>query len=101
MRAKPVIGITVSLDHGKLIRKGQDYLYVRRTYAGAVQRAGGHPILLSPELEPEAAAEICDAVIISGGDDVPPSWYGEAAAATVLESSERLDWDRRFLEVYE
>ena len=102
MREKPVIGITVSLDHGRLIRQGQDYLYVRRTYARAVQRAGGHPILLSPDLEPDAVAEICDAVVISGGDDVPPSWYGEEATEkSVLESSERLDWDRRVLEVYE
>lgn len=102
MKNSPIIGITVSLDHGKIIREGQDYLYVRRTYARAVQRAGGHPVLLSPEITPEAVAEICDAVVITGGDDIPPSWYGEELTdKTALESPERLDWDRQLLDVFQ
>ena len=102
MKKNPVIGITVSLDHGKIIRKDQDYLYVRRTYARAVQKANGHPILLSPDIPPEAVLDICDAVIISGGDDIPPSWYGEEQSEkTALESSERLDWDRQLLDVFQ
>lgn len=102
MTKTPVIGITVSLDHGKLIRQGQDYLYVRRSYGQAVRRAGGQPVLLSPEIAPQAVAEICDAVVISGGDDIPPTWYGEAPSPqTRLESAERLDWDRRLLDVFE
>ena len=98
---QPVIGITVSLDHGKKIRAGHDYFYLRRVYAKAVQRAGGHPVLLTPEIAPEGIAEICDAVVISGGDDIPPDLYGEPLhEKTELESAERLLWERQLLNLF-
>jgi hypothetical protein len=39
MKQGPIIGITVSVDHGKIIRKGHDYLYVKRAYSEAVKKA--------------------------------------------------------------
>ncbi|HJQ68886.1 MAG TPA: gamma-glutamyl-gamma-aminobutyrate hydrolase family protein [Blastocatellia bacterium] len=100
MRKAPVIGITVSLDHGQRIRPGHDYLYVKKAYAEAVSRAGGHPILISPDLDVAAVDRICDGVIISGGDDIPPELYGERAESMILaESRERIDWERRVLDL--
>jgi len=100
MKESPVIGITVSLDHGKKIRKGHDYLYVKRAYSEAVRKAGGQPILISPDMTAEVAARICDGIIISGGDDIPPSLYGEQALAEInQESSERISWERRLLDI--
>jgi putative glutamine amidotransferase len=97
--ARPIIGITVSLDQGERIRAGHDYLYVKRAYAQAVARAGGQPVLVSPDLMPAAVAEICDGLVISGGDDIPPELYGERAAAALRpESRERIDWERRLLD---
>ena len=96
----PVIGITVSLDHGKLIRPGHDYLYIKKAYAEAVSLAGGHPILISPDLAIEAVASLCDGIIISGGDDIPPELYGEQAEAVIFEESlERIGWERRVLDL--
>ncbi len=101
MKQSPIIGITVSLDHGKKLRAGHDYLYIRRAYSQAVQQAGGQPILLSPEITPAAVIEICDALIISGGDDIPPEMYGEALSEkSTLESLERLDWERQLLDLF-
>jgi putative glutamine amidotransferase len=101
MHKSPIIGITVSLDHGQKIRAGHDYLYIRRAYSQAVQRAGGVPILLSPEIAPQAVIEICDAIVISGGDDIPPEWYGEPLSEAIsLESLERLEWERRLLDLF-
>lgn len=101
MNKSPIIGITVSLDHGQKIRAGHDYLYIRRAYSQAIQKAGGLPILLSPEIAPEAVVEICDGIVISGGDDIPPELYGEALREGIcLESPERLDWERRLLDVF-
>jgi putative glutamine amidotransferase len=98
---QPLIGITVSLDHGERLRAGHDYLYVKRAYAQAVARAGGHPLLVSPELAPAAAAALCDGLVISGGDDIPPELYGErAAAAARPESAERINWERRLLDLF-
>jgi putative glutamine amidotransferase len=94
-----VVGITVSLDHGKIIRKNHDYLYVKRAYAQAIKRVGGQAILISPDLTPQTAAAICDALVISGGDDLSPALYGEeACAALALESAERVAWERQLLD---
>ena len=96
MNESPVIGITVSIDHGKIIRKNHDYLYVKKAYSETVKKAGGQPLLISPDLTAEVAAEICDAIIISGGDDIPPSLYGEPVEAEInQESAERIRWERR------
>ncbi len=101
MIQKPIIGITVSLDHGRKIRAGHDYFYLRRAYTKAVQQAGGLPILLTPEITPGEVADICDAVVISGGDDIPPELYGEALTEkTELESAERLAWERQILDLF-
>jgi putative glutamine amidotransferase len=98
MNRTSVIGITVSIDEGKIIRKNHDYLYVKRAYAQAIKKVGGQPILISPDIEPQAVAEICDAIVISGGDDVSPELYGEVACAAVnLESLERVEWERQLL----
>src|ERR1700742_1326474 len=97
----PVIGITVSVDHGGRIRRGHEYLYVNRAYAQAVARAGGRPVLLSPEIAPEAVKEICDGLVISGGDDIPPELYGEPAAVELQpESRERIAWERQLLDLF-
>src|SRR5215204_4342677 len=100
MKKAAVIGISVSLDHGKIIRKNHDYLYVKRAYAQAIKQAGGQPILISPDITPQAVTEICNAVVISGGDDLSPELYGEAACAMVnLESVERVEWERQLLDL--
>ena len=101
MKKSPIIGITVSIDHGKTIRKNHDYLYVKKAYSEAVKNAGGHPVLISPDLAPEAAAGICDALIISGGDDIPPHLYGEQIETEInQESFERIEWERRVLDLF-
>src|SRR5438132_1217987 len=86
LRAQPRIGITVSLDHGERLRAGHDYLYIKRAYAQAVAQAGGAPLLISPELAPQAVAEICDGLVISGGDDIPPALYGERGSPAAFAS---------------
>jgi gamma-glutamyl-gamma-aminobutyrate hydrolase PuuD len=101
MDKAPVIGITVSLDHGKIIRKNHDYLYVKRAYAQAIKRVGGQPLLISPDLAPQTVAALCKAIVISGGDDLAPELYGEEACAAVnLESAERVAWERQLLDLF-
>jgi putative glutamine amidotransferase len=99
MKKTPVVGITVSLDHGKIIRKNHDYLYVKRAYAQAVKRVGGQPVMISPDIAPQTVATICDALVISGGDDLAPELYGEEACEGLnLESAERVAWERQLLD---
>ena len=69
---KPIIAITASF-------KEKSYnLYA--TYASAVQKAGGIPIVLPFYTEAEDAKRVldsCDGLLLSGGGDIDPKYYGE------------------------
>lgn len=101
MATSPLIGITVSIDHGKVIRKNLDYFYIKRAYTKTVRGAGGRAILITPDLDPEAVTELCDGIIISGGDDLPPALYGEQESSLInLESEERINWERQLIDMF-
>jgi putative glutamine amidotransferase len=76
MCKKPIIGIT-----GAYV-KHNDYMegvYVHHDYHKSVAANGGIPIIL-PFLNKEMAIEmlsICDGIILSGGEDVDPQFYGQ------------------------
>lgn len=94
----PLVGITVCIDRGQRLRAGADYLYVRRAYARELRRAGAEPLLLTPDTSPRAAAAVCDAIVISGGDDLPTSFdASEPGALEHPEDAERIAWERALL----
>lgn len=51
-------------------------------YVESVKRAGGEPVLLDPAGDPGGALDRIDALLLTGGLDVDPALYGEAAHAT-------------------
>lgn len=72
---QPIIGITTSLTDDEQL------LQMNRSYTGAVSGAGGIPILLPITEDADAIlryVSLCDGLLLSGGDDVDPSAYGEA-----------------------
>lgn len=83
---KPLIGITASevhgAEHGELIRYGEPAMpemTLGLSYARAVQRAGGLPVVIPP-MAVEGISELLaqlDAVVLSGGPDIHPVAYGE------------------------
>ncbi|MGG3466848.1 gamma-glutamyl-gamma-aminobutyrate hydrolase family protein [Neobacillus pocheonensis] len=76
MKRKPIIGIT-----GAYV-KHNDYMegvYVHHDYHKSVAANGGIPIIL-PYINQEIAIEmlsLCDGIILSGGEDVDPQFYGQ------------------------
>lgn len=70
---KPIIGISCSHSQN-------DFSSVRRTYTESVINAGGIPLLL-PVTEDENTLEsfmsVIEALILTGGEDVHPSYYNE------------------------
>lgn len=73
--SKPLIGI--SCFHPDSI-----YSSVRIAYSESVIKAGGIPVLIPVTESESALREIIariDALILSGGDDICPSYYGEEA----------------------
>lgn len=77
--AKPRIGLTCDLDpeRGRIV--------LREGYCRAILAAGGLPVLL-PNVPPEKAAgylEIVDGLLLTGGGDIEPSFFGVRATASL------------------
>ncbi len=86
INAGPVIGITIG-------REGE-YLRLKHDYSSAVIEAGGVPVLLPHRNDPFAVAELIEGLLIPGGRDMDPSYYGEPphpSARVVLK--ERTDFE--------
>lgn len=84
---KPVIGVSgdytsndrVGVDTG-LGMPGQDWQLLASDYVRAVTRAGGTPIILPITTDADmvdAYLALCDGLILTGGADVDPQFYGE------------------------
>lgn len=95
----PLIGIGVSIDRGKRLRVGMDYLYVARSYSRAVRAAGGVPVLLSPDTPP-SCVESLSGLVLSGGDDLPPRLGLNGVPIGQAEDPERIDHDRQMLDAF-
>ena len=81
---KPLIGISCSVKcnekTGNFTFLPQEQHVLNDAYTAAVERAGGIPVILpsfeNPELMEEVVGRL-DGVIISGGPDVDPAFFGE------------------------
>jgi putative glutamine amidotransferase len=80
-------------------RKGIRYSVIRHEYGEQVRASGGQPIFLENTIDPEIAAELCDGIIISGGEDIDPSFYGQENKHTkIREPVERTGWERKLID---
>lgn len=90
---KPRIAITLELS-----AKGERCLnFLDLAYAECVEKAGGLPFnfpsLPSPTFMEEAAAMI-DGLVLTGGADIHPSYYGEEISSPIMFSpNQRTDFD--------
>ena len=102
MSKSPIIGIVPSFDEGEqftLGPRGIRRVFLRRDYLESIARVGAIPLQLSPEMTFEQIIELCDGVIISGGQDIDPKRYGEAHLPQLrqTESAERFDWESELI----
>ena len=88
--ARPIIGVTTA---SHVSEKGVHRAHLNASYIRAVERAGGVPLLLTPYHSPEALArfgEQISGILLTGGGDIDPVRFGEAAhPKTDLISLER------------
>ena len=99
---KPLIGLTSYRETASwgVWTQGADLLPT--TYADAIVRAGGVPVLLPPATDdPDAAVAVVerlDGLVISGGADVDPAQYGEEKQErTVVVRPDRDAWELALL----
>jgi putative glutamine amidotransferase len=75
----PVIGVTGCNDQSA--RPPNIFLFsIAQTYIQAVERGGGAPVVIPPHLEEVALRAILahlDGLLLSGGGDIWPAWFGE------------------------
>lgn len=98
---KPLIGVTISIDPGKRLRAGHEYLYIKRSYSACITQVGGHPLLIPPDMEPSAVAEVCDGLVISGGDDLPETFDARLTLdAPSAEVEDRIAYERLLIDAF-
>ena len=69
MADNPVIGITTDLNG--------DNLSMKHHYSDVIADAGGIPLLIPISDNPTLYAGIIDGLLVPGGDDLDPAYYGE------------------------
>ena len=99
---KPLIGLTTYLQRAQTGVWDVQAAFLPEVYFGAIERAGGIPVLLPPQpIEGGVAEQVMerlDGLIITGGLDVEASRYGaEAHEKADPPSRLRDDWDDALL----
>ncbi len=97
---RPRIGIPLSLDDRGRWRADRAYHYIDRSYADAVDAAGGSPIHLPIQSDVEALAASIEALLLPGGDDFPSDTplAPEIEAKLDLVPAAQLAFDRMLFE---
>ncbi len=93
---KPLIAVTGrNLPATRIERWSEDAVASPAGYTDAVERAGGLGVVLPPVVTDrrEAGARLApfDGLVLSGGVDVDPGWYGQPAAPETYGVHPQLD----------
>ncbi len=70
---KPIIGTTGSYSTDIIS-------FVKSNYIRAVEKAGGAPLMIPPELSEQTTEQLfdlCDGILITGGEDIDPAEFGQ------------------------
>ena len=80
---RPVIGICTAIERAQWSVWDQPAALLPLGYVEAVQRAGGMVAMLPPDPllaeDPEQALALLDGLILAGGADIDPAFYGQDA----------------------
>lgn len=97
-KTKPVIGLCSS--YGKL--ENDDRIFLNSNYLDAIREFGGIPLVIPAEAgeeEQKYLLDLCDGLLLTGGNDIDPSLYGEAVLNnTVVTAPERDKGEPRLCE---
>lgn len=69
---KPIIAVTANYE--------EDGLQLKHAYCDSIRKAGGIPLVVPFGLDEADVAEVCgaaDGLLLTGGPDVDPAYYGE------------------------
>lgn len=87
---KPVIGVTSSYEKTDDL----DRIFLPSNYLESVRHFGGIPLLIPTKAsveELEYLMEQCDGLLLTGGNDIDPAFYGEAILNDTVEPAPERD----------
>ena len=88
--SRPVIGICTSLERARWSVWDQPAMLLARNYVDAVQLAGGLVLMLPPDPalleDPDQALDLIDGLMLVGGADIDPAFYGQTAHEQTVET---------------
>lgn len=101
LHKKPLIAITCTTNGAGLTDSPARAVHNTVAYSNAIAAAGAVPVL-APECCTTDYAEICDALLLSGGHDMDPTWYGEdpindTVKIDLIRDSYEIELTRAFL----
>lgn len=104
-KPKPVIGIVPSFDEGTHIPAGGGNvkrIYIRHEYTRMLSQVGAVPLILNPDMTPDTITQLCDGIVLSGGEDIDPRFYGQAKMRQprprYLEPRSRFRWEAKLID---
>jgi putative glutamine amidotransferase len=96
---RPLIGITTSVNSRDYEVSNQSVVMLPSNYPCAVKNAGGIPLLLSECDDVDELLDCLDGLVISGGRDINPNFYGEATHEKSVNFSDSQDkWEKSLIE---
>jgi putative glutamine amidotransferase len=78
---RPVIGICTAVARANWgVWEQREAVLLATSYIGAIQRAGGLAVMIPPdggfEEDPDQMLDLLDGLILAGGSDIDPAFYG-------------------------
>jgi putative glutamine amidotransferase len=101
MNHRPLIGIVMNYDDTGAYFAKTPWYALRRNYFEAIQKAGGAPVALPYHIDniPDYM-RVLDGLVIAGGPDYPPEFYGEVPIPHLLRliKGGRAEFDFKLLD---
>lgn len=94
---KPVIGIVPAYDEGVKVPKMREGYLLRRVYTKVLASVGATPLILNVDMTIPEVVALCDGIVISGGEDIHPGYYGGRSLIHLEEPKTRTDWELQLL----
>lgn len=85
---------------GVSVAKSKVQLYVNQAYVNYVMSAGMEPILINDHNDPQGMAALCDGLLLPGGNDIDPLYYGEDNYSSSSTKPDRDEFERQLLTAF-
>lgn len=96
---KPIIGLTSSYEKNEKAER----VFLPHSYLEAIRHFGGIPLLIPVQAgreELELLIDLCDGILLTGGDDIDPALFGEEKWNDTVElAPERDEIEWRILRI--